>query len=192
MFVASAVIAMIVGCVRSKYVASRDGQGDRMDAALHISGDQWRPIICIGHDSYLEPRRAPLPAALKVTLPTDRNIHRTSRSVRPCLAQPFPIGAVTTMADSKYELTLAEPPPSYESAAQVSPAAAVASSKPLLRLPLPLDVPALNAVRGKRVILASASPRRKRLLAQVSIDRVDGLPGPLALTASVSDRSRKN
>lgn len=36
------------------------------------------------------------------------------------------------------------------------------------RPPFPLDLPALNMIRGKRVILASASPRRRQLLAQVS------------------------
>jgi septum formation protein len=35
------------------------------------------------------------------------------------------------------------------------------------RPPFPLDLPALNMIRGKRVILASASPRRRQLLAQV-------------------------
>lgn len=67
------------------------------------------------------------------------------------------------MTDAKYTLAPAEPPPSYETAAQ--PAAA----KPLppSRLPLPLNLPLINSLRDRRVILASASPRRKQLLAQV-------------------------
>lgn len=70
------------------------------------------------------------------------------------------------MADTKYALAPTEPPPSYETAAQ-SPNPAGAPAKPITRAPLPLNLPALNAIRGKRVILASASPRRKQLLAQV-------------------------
>ncbi len=65
------------------------------------------------------------------------------------------------MADKKTPL---EPPPSYD-ASQPSPASN-GPSRP--RLPLPLELPALNMIRGKRVILASASPRRRQLLAQVS------------------------
>ena len=68
------------------------------------------------------------------------------------------------MSDIKKALLPSEPPPSYEAAAQPMSSAPV---KPLLRVPLPLDLPVLNAIRGRRVILASASPRRKQLLAQV-------------------------
>lgn len=37
------------------------------------------------------------------------------------------------------------------------------------RLPFPLDIPLLNALKGKRVILASKSPRRKQLLNAVRL-----------------------
>ena len=57
----------------------------------------------------------------------------------------------------------AEPPPTYETAAQ--PTAAIAP--PPSRLPLPLHLPLIDFLRAKRVILASASPRRRQLLAQV-------------------------
>lgn len=40
-------------------------------------------------------------------------------------------------------------------------------SAPVRRGPLPLDIPILTYLKGKRVILASASPRRKALLTQV-------------------------
>ena len=73
-----------------------------------------------------------------------------------------PIKAVLTnndMADAKYTSVPAEPPPSYESTAQ--PTAAIP------RLPLPLHLPLIDSLRAKRVILASASPRRRQLLAQV-------------------------
>lgn len=62
------------------------------------------------------------------------------------------------MTDVKY--APAEPPPSYETAAKLPP-------PPPSRLPFPLDLPLINSLRDRRVILASASPRRKQLLAQV-------------------------
>ncbi|MCJ1476392.1 hypothetical protein MMC13_005058 [Lambiella insularis] len=78
------------------------------------------------------------------------------------------------MADIKHAPLLDEPPPSYETAAK--PASPAPSKPPLLRAPLPLDLPILNAVRGKRVILASASPRRKQLLAQIGLTKVEIIP----------------
>ncbi|KAF3932800.1 hypothetical protein ABW19_dt0207864 [Dactylella cylindrospora] len=44
----------------------------------------------------------------------------------------------------------------------------------------PLDLPCLNLLRGKRVILASASPRRKQLLAQIGLSKVDVVPSDFA------------
>ncbi len=64
------------------------------------------------------------------------------------------------MTDVKYAPAPAEPPPSYETAAKPPP-------PPPSRLPFPLDLPLINSLRDRRVILASASPRRKQLLAQV-------------------------
>ena len=72
-----------------------------------------------------------------------------------------------------------DPPPAYEASqenAAVEPASKAtatttgAPTRPpqTLRAPLPLNLPALNMIRGRRVVLASASPRRKQLLAQVS------------------------
>jgi hypothetical protein len=49
-------------------------------------------------------------------------------------------------------------------------------AKPLPRGPFPLDIPVLNHLKGKRVILASASPRRKQLLATVR----RSLPTPIS------------
>lgn len=81
------------------------------------------------------------------------------------------------MADVKHAPLLDGPPPSYETASK--PVSPTPAKSPLLRAPLPLDLPVLSSLRGKRVILASASPRRKQLLAQVwlywaSIDAVCG------------------
>lgn len=47
-------------------------------------------------------------------------------------------------------------------------------SAPVRKGPLPFELPIISHLKGKRVILASASPRRKALLAQVSQDH--GLP----------------
>ncbi|KAI9779477.1 MAG: hypothetical protein M1816_003503, partial [Peltula sp. TS41687] len=74
------------------------------------------------------------------------------------------------MADEKHQDGLpTEPPPSYESAAQTStPVVAAGTNRaplPHPRTPLPLELPTLTALRKQRVILASASPRRKQLLA---------------------------
>jgi septum formation protein len=73
-----------------------------------------------------------------------------------------------------------EPPPSYESSQQTTPAPAP-PQPPTPRARPPLDMPALNAVRGKRIILASASPRRRQLLAQIGLtDEVEVVPSSFA------------
>ncbi|KAK4503667.1 hypothetical protein PRZ48_004582 [Zasmidium cellare] len=72
------------------------------------------------------------------------------------------------MTDEKMPL---EPPPAYdENQKPASPA------PPRPRMPLPLDLPALNMIRGKRVILASASPRRRQLLAQIGLTNLEIIP----------------
>lgn len=53
------------------------------------------------------------------------------------------------------------------------------------RPPFPLDIPVMNALKGKRVILASKSPRRKQLLNSVSRTMSFWLP----LSCQVSFRS---
>lgn len=65
-----------------------------------------------------------------------------------------------------------EDPPSYEALA-VPP-----QTQPPRRLakPPPLELPALLLLRGKRVILASASPRRRQLLAQIGLTNVEVIP----------------
>lgn len=82
------------------------------------------------------------------------------------------------MADIKPSPDTAEPdlPPSYDetnavaaAAAPLPPRSKPPPQQPLLRPPLPLEIPALAALRGKRIVLASASPRRKQLLAQVRV-----------------------
>jgi len=61
-----------------------------------------------------------------------------------------------------------EPPPDYITAA-ASHGIRLRQSAPPKKGPLPLDLPILSYLKSKRVILASASPRRKALLAQVCV-----------------------
>lgn len=69
------------------------------------------------------------------------------------------------MGDIKAEIPPEEhPPPSYESTTQA------ANVRPLRRPALPLNLPLVTNLRNRRVILASASPRRKQLLAQVALN----------------------
>lgn len=82
------------------------------------------------------------------------------------------------MSDIKIPL---EPPPDYDAAVtEHTPLAAGASAPPrstASKAPLPLELPALTLLKGRRVILASASPRRKQLLAQVR--RLTSVCGPV-------------
>ena len=69
------------------------------------------------------------------------------------------------MSDEKAPI---DPPPYTDNPIPVSEKSNGAGGPPRgPRPPFPLDLPALNMIRGKRVILASASPRRRQLLAQV-------------------------
>jgi septum formation protein len=69
------------------------------------------------------------------------------------------------MSDEKAPL---DPPPYTDTPQPISEKSNGAGGPPRgPRPPFPLDLPALNMIRGKRVILASASPRRRQLLAQV-------------------------
>jgi septum formation protein len=82
------------------------------------------------------------------------------------------------MTDTKYDPTPTSehdaPPPDYDTVAAQhgeAPKRPIppAGAKPLARGPFPLDIPILQQLKGKRIILASASPRRKQLLNQVHI-----------------------
>ncbi|KAI4166039.1 MAG: hypothetical protein LQ342_000470 [Letrouitia transgressa] len=93
------------------------------------------------------------------------------------------------MADTNY--TPIEPPPSYETAAQ--PINTNNPPKPLkpplpLPLPRPMELPLIAALRNQKVILASASPRRKQLLAQIGLTNLTVIPStvPEAFPKSLS------
>ncbi|KZM28047.1 uncharacterized protein EKO05_0003760 [Ascochyta rabiei] len=85
-----------------------------------------------------------------------------------------------------------EPPPPYDDAAKVpllsdrkSPGLSDSKSPPPgppppRGPPPPLSLPSLNELRRKRVILASASPRRKQLLAQLGLTNVEIVPSKFA------------
>ncbi|KIW11089.1 septum formation protein Maf [Exophiala spinifera] len=94
------------------------------------------------------------------------------------------------MADKKEKEPEPEPseaPPSYEALSVPPPQSQpqAASQQPggpgrRLRAPPPLDIPALRILRGRRVILASQSPRRRALLAQVGLTQVETIPSNFA------------
>jgi septum formation protein len=67
------------------------------------------------------------------------------------------------------------PPPSYTPTAKPSSA-----GPPRPGPPPPLDLPALNALRGQRIVLASASPRRRALLAQIGLRDIEIVPSTFA------------
>ncbi|KAK0127022.1 hypothetical protein ONS96_006582 [Cadophora gregata f. sp. sojae] len=80
------------------------------------------------------------------------------------------------MTEGKIQLPPSDTPPTYDAAAAEHgatlpsrPAVPASGKPPLPRVPFPLDIPVLNQLRspGKRLILASASPRRKQILSTV-------------------------
>ncbi|CBX97554.1 hypothetical protein IAQ61_001233 [Plenodomus lingam] len=77
-----------------------------------------------------------------------------------------------------------DPPPSYEDARK-SPAPDGKGTPPISKRPPPgppppLNLPALNELRRSRVVLASASPRRRQLLAQIGLTNIDICPSKFA------------
>ncbi|PNY28279.1 Uncharacterized protein TCAP_01787 [Tolypocladium capitatum] len=76
------------------------------------------------------------------------------------------------MADSK---TPRDPPPEY-TVAVAKHGAGPRPSGPARRSVLPLDLPILKHLNAKRVILASASPRRKALLQQIGLTNLEITP----------------
>ncbi|GKT64597.1 acetylserotonin methytransferase-like protein [Colletotrichum tofieldiae] len=80
------------------------------------------------------------------------------------------------MADTK---TSSDPPPEYIKATEHLSrprAPSVAAGGPGTRAPLPLNLPIISYLKSKRVILASASPRRRALLAQVGLTNLEITP----------------
>ncbi|MCJ1442058.1 MAG: hypothetical protein MMC23_002550 [Stictis urceolatum] len=92
--------------------------------------------------------------------------------------------AAEAEAEAKAPLLQPSPPPAYDISREPSPAPKGSSKPPvppsaLPRPPFPLDLPCLNEVRDKRIILASASPRRKQIISQLGLPTLEILPCPL-------------
>lgn len=80
------------------------------------------------------------------------------------------------MSDINYTPTPAEPPPSYNDTTASFPPKSPVTKAPLHRVPHPFDLPILSSISGRRVILASASPRRRQLLAQIGLSNLAIIP----------------
>lgn len=92
------------------------------------------------------------------------------------------------MAEVKYTTAPLEPPPSYETTASIPPKSPTTKGR-LHRAPLPLlDLPLLSSIQGRRIILASASPRRRQLLAQIGLSNLSVIPStvPEAFSKTLS------
>ncbi|KAI4264116.1 MAG: hypothetical protein L6R42_000778, partial [Xanthoria sp. 1 TBL-2021] len=92
------------------------------------------------------------------------------------------------MADVKYTPAPLDSPPSYETTAS-NPPKSPTTKGPLHRTALlPLDLPLLSSIQGRRIILASASPRRRQLLAQIGISNLSVIPStvPEAFSKTLS------
>ncbi|KAF1944685.1 Maf-domain-containing protein [Clathrospora elynae] len=88
--------------------------------------------------------------------------------------------------DSKHQLIPSEPPPSYDEARKSplahsrSPSGTSGVKRPPPGPPPPLNLPFLNELRKSRIVLASASPRRRQLLAQIGLTKIDICPSKFA------------
>lgn len=81
------------------------------------------------------------------------------------------------MTDNDRSLLDADPPPAYDqSTSQPAPPEKSKQGSKGPRPPFPLALPALIAARSKRTILASQSPRRRQLLAQIGLSAVECIP----------------
>ncbi|KAK0633013.1 inosine triphosphate pyrophosphatase-like protein [Immersiella caudata] len=68
-----------------------------------------------------------------------------------------------------------DPPPAYITAARAH-GIPLRQSAPTKRGPYPLELPILSHLKSRRVILASASPRRRALLSQLGLTTLEVLP----------------
>ncbi|KAK6072837.1 Maf-like protein C3G6.03c [Seiridium cupressi] len=83
--------------------------------------------------------------------------------------------AETTPLQSDKEETPNYPPPDYITAAREH-GLKLRQSAPPRKGPQPFDIPILQYLKSHRVILASASPRRKALLSQVGLTNIEIQP----------------
>lgn len=87
-----------------------------------------------------------------------------------------------------YTSVPSDPPPDYIQAAR-DHGIRLRQSAPVRKGPLPFELPIITHLRGKRVILASASPRRKALLAQVGLRDLEVKPSSKPEDLSKTDHS---
>ncbi|KAL9620502.1 MAG: hypothetical protein Q9160_004971 [Pyrenula sp. 1 TL-2023] len=83
------------------------------------------------------------------------------------------------MADEKKGLLPPDPPPAYDVSSQPHPPPQKLSPKGP-KPPFPLQLPALNALRSRRLILASSSPRRQQILSQLGLPPFEIIPSGFA------------
>ncbi|KAK3310465.1 uncharacterized protein B0T15DRAFT_564454 [Chaetomium strumarium] len=107
-------------------------------------------------------------------------MERRTSSMAPEEALQFMLDKVNT--STKYHTYNAmdltnpsDPPPDYITAAR-SHGIHLRQSAPIRKGPYPLELPILTYLRSKRVILASASPRRKALLTQLGLSDFEVWP----------------
>lgn len=87
-----------------------------------------------------------------------------------------------------YTSVPSDPPPDYIQAAREH-GIRLRQSAPIRKGPLPFELPIITHLRGKRVILASASPRRKALLAQVGLRDLEVKPSTKPEDLSKTDHT---
>lgn len=87
-----------------------------------------------------------------------------------------------------YTSVPSDPPPDYIQAAR-DHGIRLRQSAPIRKGPLPFELPIITHLRGKRVILASASPRRKALLAQVGLRDLEITPSSKPEDLSKADNT---
>ncbi|PYI25538.1 putative nucleic acid-binding protein, partial [Aspergillus indologenus CBS 114.80] len=88
------------------------------------------------------------------------------------------------MSDSKQSLLHnppdpTDPPPAYDDTTTTTTTTGTKRMSTLPRPP-PLALPILNHLRSQRVILASASPRRRQILSQLGLPRLEIIPSNTA------------
>jgi hypothetical protein len=108
------------------------------------------------------------------------------------LEQPRKASSMTPLVYS-HEKMDTKSPPAYDDAAiqhGALPARPAGAAKPVSRGLFPLDIPVLNQLRGKRCILASASPRRKQILSTVQPISFQSSCQLLRLITIIKDRTK--
>ncbi|OAQ76287.1 acetylserotonin methytransferase-like protein (ASMTL) [Purpureocillium lilacinum] len=141
---------------------------------------------CLGHpwDAAAGGAAARPPADLAAKPHRRRAWQIEPRSARSCIiaVKQRPPARPPAMTDSKIP---SDPPPEYSPAEHAAAGTGPRPGGPVRRPVQPLDIPIIRHLNAKRVVLASASPRRKALLQQVCNG---GLMGLTNLEINPSDK----